>query len=432
MRRKTTGSYIKMIERFSVSNFKSIKDEAVLSFLPNKKIKNDFDNRLICKVNNDTGLLKLGIVYGYNASGKSNLIAAIQNLKQITTSGSQVRTGIPIYEPFMLDGSSKSVPTHLSISFYVHGIRFLYDISYDSTAVLNEELHYWPEHSKRRIFCRTYDATKDISAVLFGADCRLSAKEKIMLKANLLSNNSMIYVYQKTNVKSDILDAAAGFFRSSLMETITPNKSLSAFGYEQLKDNADETAFYIDLLKKADFQITGIEPKEEMPKEGSIYAALNQKLGINRPVIDLIFNHTTEHGDYKLSMAQESNGTLRYFGFTAVLKELIESQRVLFVDELDSSLHPTLISFLLTLFLMNSGTSQLFFSTHNTLLMEADFIRDDMMWLCKKNQNGESSYRPISNFGIHKNNNIMRFYLSGRLGAVPNLGSAIIREEIDT
>ncbi|HIS14292.1 MAG TPA: ATP-binding protein [Candidatus Ornithospirochaeta stercorigallinarum] len=145
--------------------------------------------------------------------------------------------------------------------------------------------------------------------------------------------------------------------------------------------------------------------------------------------VDMEFNHRTENGDYNLSFLNESNGTRRYFGLIAILKNLIEKKQVLFIDELDNSLHPDLVSFFLTMFLFNSNGSQLFVSTHDYSLLEKDFMRPDMIWFCEKNKDGSSEYYQALDCGIHKNNNFLRCYQAGKFGAIPDLGSPVINME---
>ena len=144
------------------------------------------------------------------------------------------------------------------------------------------------------------------------------------------------------------------------------------------------------------------------------------------PLMGMDFRHRTPVGDFYLPQEEESNGTLRYLGLSSFLHDLITGTHVLFIDELDSSLHPDLVSFFLSMFLSNSGQSQLFASTHNVLLMDMDYMRRDMIWLCSKKEDGSSDYCRVQDFSIHKNNSLMRFYMAGKLGAVPDFPSPVI------
>lgn len=135
-----------MIGQFSVSNFKSIRNKMILSFVPNGKVKNEHDDHLKITVNEKTQLLKLGILYGYNASGKSNIIEAVQTLRNIVTHGSRVKERIPYYHPFEFDDDSRNNPTEFSLDFFVDGIRFLYTISYNSNTIVEESLFIGRKH----------------------------------------------------------------------------------------------------------------------------------------------------------------------------------------------------------------------------------------------------------------------------------------------
>ncbi|HIS14293.1 MAG TPA: ATP-binding protein [Candidatus Ornithospirochaeta stercorigallinarum] len=248
-----------MIGQFSVSNFKSIRNKMILSFVPNGKVKNEHDNHLKITVNEKTQLLKLGLLYGYNASGKSNIIEAVQTLRNIVTHGSRVKEGIPYYHPFEFDDDSRNNPTEFSLDFFVDGIRFLYTISYNSNTIVEESLFYWPETSRRKIFERHYNNALDTSDISFGTDCDLTNADKLMLKANTINNNSLMFAYQMTNISSKILDCVSTFFRENFINTVTPQKDLSLYGVNNLYENIKEGAFYSKLMEKADFQITNLE-----------------------------------------------------------------------------------------------------------------------------------------------------------------------------
>lgn len=412
-----------MIRQFSVSNFKSIRNKMTLSFVPNGKVKNEHDGHLKVTINEKNQLLKLGVLYGYNASGKSNIIEAVQTLRNIVTHGSRVKERIPFYHPFEFDDESRNNPTEFALDFFVDDIRFLYTISYNSNTIVEESLFYWPETSRRKIFERHYNNALDTSDISFGTDCDLNNADKLLLKANTINNNSLMFAYQMTNISSKILDCVSSFFRESFLNTVTPQKDLSLYGVNNLYENIKEGSFYSKLMEKADFQITNLEIVDTNTSGKGIFV---DKSVQPAKAVDMEFNHRTENGDYKLSFLNESNGTHRYFGLIAILKNLIEKKQVLFIDELDNSLHPDLVSFFLTMFLFNSNGSQLFVSTHDYSLLEKDFMRPDMIWFCEKNKDGSSEYYQALDCGIHKNNNLLRCYQAGKFGAIPDLGSPVI------
>jgi AAA15 family ATPase/GTPase len=142
------------------------------------------------------------------------------------------------------------------------------------------------------------------------------------------------------------------------------------------------------------------------------------------------FIHQTEsHGPVPLNVREESGGTQRFFGLGGVLRELIENEGFLCIDELETSLHPELTTFFLQTFLMNiTNGTQLLLTTHNQFLMDLDFMQDEMVWFCEKSTNGESTYYNLADFHLHKNIVRSNFYRAGKLGALPSIGSPLLGE----
>jgi AAA15 family ATPase/GTPase len=105
------------------------------------------------------------------------------------------------------------------------------------------------------------------------------------------------------------------------------------------------------------------------------------------------------------------------------------SSHVVAIDELESSLHPDLVSFFLQMFLLNANNSQLIVTTHAQYLMEQDYMRNDMVWFCEKQESGTSEYYSAQDFKLHKNNNLANFYRAGKLGAKPVLGSPLFGKD---
>ena len=311
---------------------------------------------------------------------------------------------------------------YYGLDFYVNEVRFLYSISYDDEKIHSESLHYWPASTRRKVYERSYSDKHGTSDISFGADSGLSNGDKQIIKANTIISNSVIFVYRMLNVSSALMDSVADYFKY-LLDVITPQKNLSLFGLSRFDEDKNNHAFYISLMEKADFQISDMSIVKLDSQDGAIFATSS-----GTPV-DMQFIHKTENGEFQLSFADESNGTRRYFSLSAILKSLVEKPRVLFIDELDNSLHPDLVSFSLTMFPLNTTGSQIFASTHDYGLLEKDFMRADMIWFCEKGNDGSSEYYQAQDFGIHKNNNLLNFYKAGKLGAVPDLGSPIIDME---
>ena len=401
-----------MIQEFSVENYRSIKTKQTISFLANKKMNNGREDYLCIQVNDSTKLLKFGVLYGYNAAGKSNILFAMNYLRDLALSGPDTKDENTEFEPFALDDESINKSGTFSLIFFNEGIKYEYSVTLDKKRIHFENLNYFPEGRKAKLFSRTYDDEKKVSKIVIGAGCKLLAKDKIILNGNTLENSTVLYSYQRSNIHSVELDKVVSYFKNTLLPIITPQVLLKDWSMNKLLKDNNQKDFYVKLLKKADFQISDLEIKEEIIKKE-----------------ELLFSHSTKGGTHQISEEEESKGTQRYFGLGGVLKELINSSRVTAIDEIETSLHPDLVAFFLQMFLINTQNSQLLVTTHNQFIMDQDYMRNDMIWFCEKDKEGTSNYYCAQDFKLHKNVSLSNFYRAGKLGAVPELGSPIIQED---
>jgi len=432
-----------MIQEFYVENFKSIKTKQGISFVPNKRMNNGFEDYLLSPVTDKIKLLKLGILYGYNASGKSNFLDAMQFLRDIILKSPDSKDQGIQFEPFLLDKETVDKPGSFYIVFYINKIKYEYFISLDKKRIYSETLYFTPEGRKSRVYSRTFDKENQISKIIFGSSCKFKAKDKLVLKGNTFENCSVIAAYRKTNVNSEEFENVSNYFKVNIMPVVFPQMSLENWSFSKFKENSGEKEFFIKLLAKADFQITDLKIEEEkINVTEKLITSLNNH-GIPKQIIEdikekkqieankLLFSHSTKKGDYYIPMQQESVGTKRYFGLSGIMNELLQNPKVLALDEIETSLHPELVAFFLEMFLMNSKNSQMLVTTHNQQLMDQDYMRNDMIWFCEKDEEGASNYYSAQEFNLHKNVSVSNHYRAGKLGAFPNLGSPIIMKDGD-
>ncbi|MCH3907161.1 MAG: ATP-binding protein [Sphaerochaeta sp.] len=431
-----------MISSFSVTNYRSIKETQTLSFIVNKKMKNDADEHLLIHVNDHVDLLKLGVLYGYNASGKTNMILAFDTLRDLVLDGPETKDEETLYEPFALDDAMAQKPSTFSLVFYIGGINYQYDISVQENTIPSEQLSYRPEGRKTLVFSRTFDVVEKVAKLTVGKVCGLSAKEKTILSGNTLGNGSVLFAYQKTNIHSPVLEGVVTFFKEMFLPCIEPDTSLLNWSINTLAKDASKKDFYVQLLKKADFQVSDLQIKEAQHNVSDQMLSMFEAQGAPKEVLEqlkkekkiktkeLFLQHALENGTTKpFPIELESAGTRRYFGLSGVLNLLVNTHSFVAIDELETSLHPELISFFLRVFLLNAAQSQLLVATHEQSLMDKDYMRNDMVWFCEKEDDGASVYYPAEDFNLHKHVSLMNFYQSGKLGAVPHLGSPFLQNK---
>ncbi|NCC91220.1 MAG: ATP-binding protein, partial [Spirochaetia bacterium] len=326
----------------------------------------------------------------------------------------------------------RNEPGTFSLVFFIEGIRYEYLICLDGKRIHKESLRYTPEERISTLFVRTYDAENSIAKLTIGKRCSLSAKDRVILDGNTLENSSVLFAYQKSNIHSPVLDAVVAFFKKTLLPLIDPNVRLRDWSKERIASDTSQKQFLVSLMGKADFQISDLEVKKSvMPVDDTLLKKNTDNGSFLEPLIkdnrhenqELLFTHATRAASYQIPAEAESDGTMRFLGLGSVLQKMTTASHVVPFDGIETSLHPDLVTFYLQMFLMNSNDSQLIVTTHAHYLMEQDYMRNDMVWFCEKQENGASEYYSAQDFSLHKNNNLANFYRAGKLGAKPILGN---------
>jgi len=414
-----------MIETFSVQNFYSIKHEQTMSFVANNKIHVGTDKYLLNKVSDSVSLLKFCVLYGYNASGKTNLLRALDYLRSLVVKGKEGANTGTYFVPFVFDEDFTHAPGTFTLVFYINKIRYTYRVVVNTERILFEELSFQPKGRKALLFARTFDEAERISTFEFGTRCDLTAKERTILYGNTVDTITTLFAYQKSNIHCDAIEVVVEYFTNTLMPIITPAISLNRWTKERVAEDPSTLLFYRDLVQRADFRIQDVELllNTGYMNWGEIEGPKDPKIS------DIVFYHKTSNGVHRIQFDEESRGTLRYVGLGGVVHELIRNKGIVPIDELEASLHPDLVAFLLQLFLMNATESQIIATAQSQSIMELDFMRSDMIWLCEKDEEGASQYYSVQEFGLHKKINIANAYRAGKLGAKPYLGSTeFVRE----
>lgn len=186
-----------MIRDFWVKNYLSIRDKQELSFLAKGP-----SSELVTEVTEGVFLYKLGILYGSNASGKSNMLIAINEVfRLLVLPKSDATQRINGSIPFVL---TKDDPTEMHVSFYANGIRYDYDVRFNDKYILNEALYYYPNKSKSLFYERTFVGDNVQAEIKFGSSLKLLIKTQESIRENTLNNHSVLSVCRKAALKEDI------------------------------------------------------------------------------------------------------------------------------------------------------------------------------------------------------------------------------------
>ncbi len=425
-----------MIRVFRVKNYLSICDEQELSFLAKGPA-----SELVTEVAEGVFLYKLGVLYGPNASGKSNMLMALNEVFRLLVlpkldATQRINGSIP----FIL---TKREPIEMHVSFYANGIRYDYDVSFNEKYILNEVLYYYPNKSKSLFYQRSFVGENIQADVKFGTSLKLQVKTQESIRENTLNNHSVLSVCSKAALKEDI--APFNELHSWIMENYHDVDGDGEKGIvETLKDAysiPQKRKFYNTMLQKADLNILEYRPTVEDRFIPSEYRERILKENIPEDMKEALLKPTANsvafvnhsiNGDFDIPLKWQSKGTIKYIRNLDALYDMITSSHVYYLDELGENLHNDLLYYYLNVFLFNSDKSQLIITSQETTLLSQDLINENrgVVWFVEKNKETASSeYARGDSFGLHKNLSLYNSYRIGRLGAKPELGSIFINLE---
>ncbi len=400
-----------MIINFSVQNFGCIKDKQTLSFEADKSTH--LEDYYVITTSLGLRLLKLGLIYGANASGKTTIIKALNFLREIVNEPKEKKTDTFNFSPFLFDEKTPDQNTIFSIEFIQKDKRYFYEVELNKKAIIKEELYFYNPR-KTNIYKRTTDVDKQYTHIEFSKKIKNDKTVEKILEASTLWNNTVLGGFLKINMEFPELKDVSDWFKFYLFPPIITNSKIHEFSSNLINLSQLNENYIINILKKADFNISGIHI-EKKDYENNLY---------------LEFEHTVNNLKYKIPSLFESQGSIRYYGFAGFILTLIQYPILLPIDELETSLHPDLYLHFLMTFLVNSKQSQLIATTHNReILNNKDIFRNDAIWFTEKNEHSATELYSLSDFVssvIRDTSNIYNAYKSGKLGAIPNLGDYYI------
>ena len=413
-----------MIVNFSIQNYRSIKDEVTLSFEA-ENLK-DLDKYYLIQATPKLKLLKLGLIFGHNATGKTTILKALDFLRKLVLEPAEKKTLSLKYKPFLFDEKTVNQNTNLSLEFIQNKTKYLYEVEFNRDAIVKEKLYFF-KPNKALVFSRQTNLEKQLSSIKFGSKISINKEHKSTLEANTLWNNTVLGGYLKTNFESNELQEAINWFEHTLKPLITPKTDLLAYISNKIEKEEINKANIVEFLTKADFKITDILIKKDEQETSEELIEFFQKYS---KMSEQKINEDNKEVSYTLSYSDESQGTQRYYQFSGLLDFMIRNQVVFSIDELESSLHPDLLEHFILSFLVNTQKSQIIATTHyREFLMKKDIFRNDVIWFADKKTDGSTDLFSLTDFDssiIRNTSSIYNAYKTGKLGAVPNLGDTYI------
>ncbi len=424
-----------MIINFSVKNFKCIKDTINLSF---EASKSDFlEDYYVVEPKKGLRLLKLALIYGANASGKTTILEAIDFLRNLVLNPLEKKTDRLNLSPFVFEENQQYKNTSFTLEFFHDEIKYLYNLSVNRKFINKEKLFFF-NPNKALVFERETDPDNLVTNIKFGSKISIGKERKDSLLGNTLSNNTVLGGYLKTNFQSSILTSVLDWFGKQLKPIVFSHTPLVPFISDQFNKGLINKNIFVEILRKADFGINDINfQKKEIKATKDFIEFLVNKTNITESElekikeeekyesVEILIGHLLNNKKYFLHLDEESAGTQRYYELSGLLGLMMKEKSIILLDELESSLHPELIKHFLLTFLVNSKQSQLITTTHHReLLMEKDMLRNDVIWFTEKKPDLSTdlfSLRDFKTSVIRKQSSIYNAYRAGKFGATPSL-----------
>lgn len=442
-----------MLQQFIVENFLSFKNREVFSLQPNKgTLKRDHKTEPI----KGQWVLKSAAMFGANAGGKSNFVKAIELGKKLVLKGTRTDDLIEFY-PFRLSSENKKKDTTIIYHILCDNKKYEYGFSYNAEQISSEWLKQINKNSDYVIFQReTEKSVFEISYLL-----KLNPKEEESQFLSFLAKATpqrqlFLHEVMSRNIHENVsntkdLDSVIEWFVNSLKIIFpdTPYKQgvlLKAADDNDLKRGFGALLRYFNTgvdgvkLIEVQFEKLGIPQdlqraiKTDLSKSNTDEAFGTLRFDDNLYLINLIdgeikakklmtVHKKIDDADVELfSLGDESDGTKRLFDYIPLILDLIQGGKVFVVDEMERSLHPSLIQQIILLFYKysNGVSSQLIFTTHESSLMNQRIFRKDEIWLMKKDSSGISSFGRMDDlYNVRFDKMLQNSYLNGEYGATP-------------
>lgn len=419
-----------MLVEFRVKNFRSLRDEQVLSLVASA------DKTLLDTHALDTGLkaaphlLKSAVMYGANASGKSNLIKALQYMRGVVLESAALQPGQTFdrLQPFRLDATSASLPTEFEVTFVLDSVRYQYGFAMNAQRIVGEQLLVYKAFKPQRWFERHFDADSGKDVYEFGPG--LKGAKSLWEGA---TRGNALFLSVAVQLNSETLRPVFDWFANRLVIFNEQSPLSPQFSVHMLKQEGQRKAI-CEFLRAADLSIADIEVATRQAMVHTINVDLatgkREEAASEQAVDEVKFHHVTEHGKAVFDLMDESSGTRNLLFLTGPILDILGKGLTLVVDELDTSLHTLLVQALVRLFHrpeVNTGGAQVIFTTHDTSLLDAyGLFRRDQVWFVEKRPDQSSSLYPLLDFSPRKNEALERGYLQGRYGALPFLRNQVL------
>ena len=432
----------------------SFKERAELSLIPSK-VRRHPEHIIKAEPPKGINALKTAIVYGANASGKSNLIKAMWHVQQMVVIGSRSGRKIP-FHPYKLEKQFLTVPSRFEFEIKVGKNNYAYGFSADSNEIYEEWLYLIDKVKDKLIFERKL--TKSNNEITFGDISFESTNDELFLDFTAKGtpdNRLFLNECKERNINKELsylneITDVTHWFENNLT-IMFPDSKYTGLEMD-IQNNQKTTDIFSKLLNSFDTGISELRLQEvnfetelvgvpeeikqkiveELEENTNLLLAVPQNTRYQfckKPsgeikAYKLMTAHINAKGEETLfDLNQESDGTLRLLDIAPGLLEIFSRDKTYIIDEIDRSLHPDITTSVFKAFLSHTSQikSQLIVTTHETNLLNQELVRKDELWFVQKNSHGESTLYSLEEYQPRFDKDIRRGYLAGRFSGVPIL-----------
>lgn len=414
-----------MLLRFAVANHLSIREKQELSFAASS-LRDRNDGLIDCKAVPSGSVLPAIVIYGANASGKSNLVKAIAAMRKMVlrshTHG-EPGGGVP-RDAFRLDSTSSQTPSKFEIDFVIDEVRYHYGFETTDEAFVAEWLYAFPGSHGRKMFERDNNGFK-FGRWLKGQNnniAKLTRPNSLFLSAAAQNGHgqlSKVYAYFKSVSTISIQDRAAStrFTRDDPDQRVINFLTLINTGVIGYRKREHDMPEFQEVIREVLASV-----KASFNKVSD--AAIKIEPDKHDKHVEIELAHRGQQGEpFYLGLESESAGTRRLLTVLGLAYQALDEGTLLCIDEVDASLHTYASEAVVKLFCrpdINRNGAQLIATTHDTNLMNSSALRRDQLWFIEKTPEGATELYPLTDIRTRKGDNIESGYLQGRFGALPS------------
>lgn len=417
-----------MLFNFTIGNFRSFADRKTLSMEPASI--SDFSQNVVQK--SQYKFLSSAVIYGANASGKSNLLRGMGVMRRIVVESFDKRSVSEIpYDPFLLSTDNSNEPTFYEVIFFTENVKYRYGFEADKNTIKSEWLFETKSKTEKPLFLRVPDGIEVMPRFIEGKDLEEKTRDNALFlnvvdQFNGRIASTIMKWFKNFNIISGLTHDNYRAVTFAMLDSPKLNDILTDY-FSQIDLGFDK----IKIEKK---EFNSEELPADLPEEmfKQLITDLEGKTMINLRTIHKVFDKNqvyVKEVEFD-TRRQESSGTNKIIDLSGPIFDTLKDGGILVIDELDAKLHPLLTLSIVRLFQnqdINKGGAQLVFATHDTNILSICNLRRDQIYFVEKDKFGASELYSLVEYNkegkIRKDRSFEKDYINGRYGAIPYFGN---------